>query len=258
MDPEESAAVRVSEVGGTLVVTISRADRSNALSAEVVGGLHAALMSIHSGVRCVLLNSEGERTFSAGADLSSLDDGGRAIMAMDLFGIFDRIERLDVPVVAAVQGHALGGGFELALCADLVLASEQAVFGLPETGLGLAPGIAMVRLQQHVGAHVAKELAMTGRRLSAAEAHALGLVNSVVQSDRLEREALDLCALLGQRSAEALRTVKRAFNRTLASDWTYVREAMSGSLRSPDVAEGLDAYRQGRPPTFDLPTSDGA
>jgi len=251
-DPQHGPPVEVGHAGRTLVVTINRPHQSNTLTSEVVAALHEALLQARDPeVRCVLLAGAGDRTFSAGADLSALDDGGRSIREMDLFGLFDRIEQLDVPVVAAVNGYALGGGFELTLCADLVVASERAVFGLPETSLGIAPGIAMVRLHHHIGIHAAKELAMTGRRLSAVEAHKWGLVNSVVPADELEHEARSLCDLLVQRSAKGLRTVKRAFNRYLASDWTYVRESMGGVLLATDVVEGIAAFREKRPPEFE-------
>jgi enoyl-CoA hydratase len=170
---------------------------------------------------------------------------------MDLYGLFELVEQLPVPVVAAVQGKSIGGGFELALVADLTVASSEASFTLPETNLGLAPGIAMVRLHRQIGLQRAKLLAFTGATLSAQEALELGLVVNVVAPEDLSRETFGLAWRIARRSPIGVRVTKRAMNRESAvADWRHVRTAMSEVFDSEDLVEGLSAFRERRSPTF--------
>lgn len=238
--------------GTVLELIIDDEEHRNPLSAETVWGLRAGLGRVRTDdLRCVVVRSIGETVFCAGADLSTLRDGGRQVLEMDLFGLFAEVETCAAPVVVAVQGAALGGGFELALCADLVFAAPESEFGLPETTLGLAPGIAMVRLYREIGHHRAMELALTRRRLSATEAAALGLVNRVVERDALVAAALTVAADVASRAPLGVRATKRAMNRERGGDdWAHVRAAMEGLFRTADLAEGLDAFAQRRPPVF--------
>jgi len=236
-----------------LDVLVNETERHNPFSAETIGGLIEAFefARLSPDVRCVLIRTAGEKVFMSGADLDTVLDGGAEISRLDLFGMFEKLEKLDVPVVCAVQGPALGGGFEFAICCDLVVAAEEAEFGLPETGLGLAPGIAMIRLHQEIGRHLSKELAFTGRRLKAREAASLGLVNRVVSRDRLLKEARALCAEVAERAPVAIRVTKRAINREWGgADWAFVREAMDGIFLTRDCDEGVKAFKEHRRPSF--------
>lgn len=187
----------------------------------------------------------------SGADLDTVIDGAAELIRLDLFGMFEKLENVEVPVVCAVQGLALGGGFEFAICCDLVVAAEDSQFGLPETGIGLAPGIAMIRLHQEIGRHLTKELAFTSRRLSAPEAASLGLVNRVVPRDQLLKEARTLCAEIAQRAPVAVRVTKRAVNREWGgADWAFVREAMTDVFDTLDSKEGVRAFKERRQTRF--------
>jgi enoyl-CoA hydratase/carnithine racemase len=199
----------------------------------------------------VLVHTAGDAVFLAGADLDTLADRASELMRIGLFDLFEEMEALPVPVVTAVQGLALGGGFEFALCSDLVVAAEQAVFGLPETSLGLAPGIGMLRLGREIGTHLAKELAFTGRRISAQQALDLHLVNRVVPRSRLLLETRQLAREIADRAPIGVRITKEALNRPrTADDWTYLRSSMRQVFDSDDLQEGLTAFRQRRPAHF--------
>jgi enoyl-CoA hydratase len=245
--------VRRRDEGAVAWLVVDNAARANSLSPSVVAGLRAHLLDVGNdpSVRCVVLASEG-RAFSAGADLDTLADDARVLQQIDVFGLFELVERVERPVIASVQGAALGGGFELCLVADLVVASEEATFGLPETVLGLAPGIALIRLPQLVGRHRAKELSLTSRRWTAAEGLELGFVNRVVPAADLERETQALADEVAGRAPLAVRLVKRGFNHPLGGpDWAFVREGMGRLFVSHDLDAGLDAFRRRVEPTFE-------
>ena len=238
---------------GVAWLTIDNPARANSLSPGVVRDLRQHLLdvAVDASVRVVVLGSVGP-TFSAGADLATFRDGRRELQDIDVFGLFELIERVERPVIASVCGPALGGGFELCLVADLVVAAESAVFGLPETTLGLAPGIALIRLPQLVGRHRAKEISLTDRRWTAAEGLELGFVNRVVPTDQLTAETARLAAEVAGRAPLAARLVKRAYNFGLGGpDWAFVREGMGRLFSSRDLVEGLDAFGDRRSPTFE-------
>lgn len=249
----DAPAVRRERDGDVLKLVIENEERANALSSEIVVGLREGLRAAERdhGVGCVLISSAGGRAFSAGADLALLHDGGRMLREIDFFGLFEEIERLSKPVVTAVQGVAVGGGFELCLVADLVVASTRATFGLPETTIGVAPGIAMVRLHQLVGRHLTKALAWTGRRLDAEEAYRLGIVARLCEPEALDAGAAETAHEIARRAPLAVRLVKRAVNRSLVpEDWELVREGTDTILRSDDLQEGLLAWQEKRVPRF--------
>ncbi len=235
-----------------LEIVVDEPERRNPLSPEVVDGIRQGLARVRiDDIRAVVIRSSGTSVFIAGADLSTLRDGAKQLLAMNLFGLFEEIEKCDAPVICAVQGKALGGGFELAIVSDLVIASPDAEFGLPETTLGIAPGIAMVRLHHEIGRHRTFELAFTKRRLSAAEALDLGIVTSIVEADALRDTALDLARSIAARAPLGVRATKRAVNRDLGGDdWAHVRASMEALFRTRDLTEGLDAFEARRPPTF--------
>ena len=251
-DAAATGTVRRHDEGAVAWLVIDNASRANSLSPAVVRSLRTHLLDAgnDAAVRCIVLASEGS-TFSAGADLATLADGARELQEIDVFGLFELIERLERPVIASVQGAALGGGFELCLVADLVVASADATFGLPETRLGLAPGIALIRLPQLVGRHRAKEISLTGRRWTAAEALELGFVNRVVAAADLAEATRRLADEVAARAPLAVRLVKRGYNHPLGGpDWAFVREGMGRLFVSEDLESGLAAFREKSDPVF--------
>ena len=185
------------EVGHIGVLTINRPEAYNALNGAVIAELTAALDDIAAKtIRCLIITGAGEKSFVAGADISEMKD-----MNTEQAEVFsaagnvamEKLERLPMPVIAAINGFALGGGLEIALACDLRICSENAVFGLPEVGLGIPPGYGGVqRLARIIGLAKAKELAFTADRVKAPEALSLGLVNAVYPLEELMDAAFKL------------------------------------------------------------------
>lgn len=176
------AVIDIEEHADRVVVTLNRPDRRNAIDAEMVRALHEVCAALESRPKLLLLTGGAAGTFAAGADIAQLRDRGRddALAGINI-GLFERIRRLPLPSLAAVDGPALGGGAELAYACDLRICTGRAYFGQPEVRLGIIAGAgACYRLPALVGETVAKELLFTGRRVPAAEALALRLVNRVV------------------------------------------------------------------------------
>src|SRR5579864_6773155 len=178
--------------GPVMTVTINRPDQRNALSPTVSRGLRAALAAADNDdeARVVVLRGAGERAFCAGADLSALTHGD-GFLALheargEIAGVFEDLWALGKPTIARVQGYALAGGFGLALACDLVIASDDAVFGTPEINVGLWPFMITVPLLRAMPPKRALELMMTGRRVAADEAERIGFVTRVVESDALD------------------------------------------------------------------------
>jgi len=202
-------------VQGTEVLRINRPDKRNALNLALVQALHRVLDDLQEDrdLRSVVLAAAGEH-FMAGADIAELRGRGvvEALASIN-GGLFRRVEELPVPVIAAVRGYALGGGCELALAADIRICGRSARFGQPEVGLGIIPGAgATYRLPLAVGMARAKEMIFTGRILDAAEAGRIGLVNRVVEDERVEAEAMETAEAIGRQGAEAVRLAKIALN----------------------------------------------
>lgn len=207
--------VRCERRGKVAILTIDRPEKKNALSLEVVRCFHKLLVDLEADQELggVILRGEGEN-FVAGADIGQLKerDVGDALGAIN-GGLFHRIEKLHVPVIASIDGYALGGGCELALACDLRVATERAILGQPEVGLGIIPGAgATYRLPRLVGMGRAKDLIFTGRLVPAEEAHAMGLVDRVVPAHRLEEETSALMEGILKQGSTAIRLAKLALN----------------------------------------------
>ncbi|MBQ1442933.1 MAG: enoyl-CoA hydratase/isomerase family protein [Renibacterium sp.] len=252
--------------GAVLTVTVNRPGAMNALSQELVEELwrlSGELLSLGTDgvwpVRGVILTGAGEKAFVAGADIAEMAEMspaegeayGRRMQEVTL-----RLEGVPVPVIAAVNGYALGGGCELAMACDLIYASAKAQFGQPEVSLGLVPGFGgSVRLQQRIGIGMARELIYTGRRIGATESHRIGLANAVFD-DRpalLAGARATLDEITG-RSAPAVANCKATINAAAGlpvPDGLDV-EAHSFNLafRTADMREGTRAFLQKRPPVF--------
>jgi enoyl-CoA hydratase/carnithine racemase len=238
---------------GVLHVVLNRPRKRNAFDLDMVRSLTRTIDARPAGTRAIVLS--GGSFFCAGADISvygrgDLGDIGELTRAAGV--LVETIATVPVPVIAAVEGMALGGGFEVVLAADLVVAGDTAEFGLPEASLGLIPGWGGTqRLTAQVGARKAKQLIMLGQRLPAAQASALGLVNEVVPAGAGVQRALELAAVLAGSSASALAATKDLVSgaeRALAYD--DERATLMELFTSADGVEGVAAFVEKRPADF--------
>jgi enoyl-CoA hydratase len=245
---------------GIARITVNRPDKLNALNAIVIAELGDAVTRIEtdSAVRGVILTGAGPKAFVAGADIGELTDqgatGGRA-RALAGQQVFRRLERCGKPVIAAVNGFALGGGCELAMACHLRVASEQAKFGQPEVKLGIAPGYGgTVRLPRLVGKGRALELLLTGEIIDVQEALRIGLVNRVVPADRLLPEAESVLRSILANGPLAIRACLEAVDNGLEMtvDQALLFEANYFGLLSAteDMREGTRAFVEKRKPSF--------
>ena len=204
---------------GVATITVNRPDKLNALNADVIAGLERAFEDVGQdpGIRAVILTGAGDRAFVAGADigeLQALDPRESRTFVERGHALMRRIERLGKPVIAAVNGFALGGGCELALACTLRLASDAAMLGLPEVKLGLIPGYGGTqRLARQVGRGRALHMMLTGDPVNAEQAQAMGLVNSVHAADELSAVATKLAGKLAAGAPLAMAAIMRSVNR---------------------------------------------
>ncbi|MEU7905561.1 enoyl-CoA hydratase/isomerase family protein [Actinoplanes sp. NPDC049118] len=222
------ATIAVEELDDRVVVTLRRPEARNAINAAMIRELHEVCAGLEENPRLLLLTGAGG-VFAAGADIAELRARGRDQALQGINSrLFDRIARLPMPTVAAVDGYALGGGAELAYACDIRLASPAATFGNPEPGLGiLAAAGATWRLRDLVGASVAKQVLLAGRRLTAEDAWRLGLVAEVVPADDLLKRAHALLDRMTRSSALALRLTK------------LVTDAPGGHPVTDDLAQAI-------------------
>ena len=244
--------------GGVTLVRLNRPEALNALNSQLLGELSAALdvAEADEAVRCVVLTGS-ERAFAAGADIKEMSTKTYAEMfKQDFFGASARrIEQFRKPIVAAVAGYALGGGCELAMMCDFIIAAETAKFGQPEINLGVAPGIGGTqRLTRFVGKSKAMEMILTGRMMDAAEAERAGLVSRVVPADKLVEEALAAAAKIAGQSPLAVmmnkELVETAYETTLAAGVAVERRLFHSLFAFDDQKEGMAAFVEKRKPDF--------
>lgn len=239
------------------LVTLNRPEALNALGLRVMEEVVAAFEELDRdpGVGCVVLTGS-EKAFAAGADIKEMRP--RSYMDMylsDWFTAWDRLGQVRTPTVAAVAGYALGGGCELAMLCDVLLAADTAVFGQPEIRLGVIPGIGgSQRLTRAVGKAKAMELCLTGRTMDAAEAERAGLVSRIVPADRLLAEAWEVAGTVAAMSKPvammAKESVNRAFETTLAEGVRFERRLFHAVFATADQKEGMSAFVEKRPPEF--------
>ena len=256
----EFETIKVERDGHLLWITLNRPHRLNAFNDVMLEELNAALDMAEQdeGVRCVIITGEGDRAFSAGADLTMFPQltPAKAVEAAKMGQrTFARIESFPKPVVAAINGYALGGGLELAMACDFRVAAEHAELGNPEIKLGIIPGWGGTqRLVRLVGLAKAKELAMLGDRISAEEALKIGLVNKVVPYEELRDAARDLAKRLADGPPVALRLIKQALNYASiipVDVGTWLEAGFFGVLFSTkDMREGIEAFMSKRTPEF--------
>jgi enoyl-CoA hydratase len=240
------------------VVLMKRPKQLNALSGELMGAVVDALRTLDADgeIRAIVLGG-GERAFAAGADIAELAEGTPiSLYENRRIDAWDSIRGLRTPVVAAVSGYCLGGGCELAMLCDTVVASETALFGQPEINLGVLPGAGGTqRLTRAVGKAVAMDMILTGRMLSAREALSFGLVARVVAREAWLDEAKRLAAAIAAKGPIAVRLAKEsvdaAFESPLAVGIELERRAFYLARASEDATEGLEAFVEKRPPSFE-------
>jgi enoyl-CoA hydratase len=239
------------------IVLLNRPEALNALNDEVMTALVDALVELDEDdeIRCIVLGGS-EKAFAAGADIGQMAEAS----AMDMYEArridrWDAIRRIRTPLVAAVSGFCLGGGNELAMACDLIIASETARFGQPETGLGIIPGAGGTqRLTRAIGKAKAMDVILSGRFLTAEEAERAGLVARVVAKEAWLEEAKAVARAIAEKGPIAQRlakeSVNRAYESTLETGLDYERKALYLAFASEDAREGLTAFTEKRKPDF--------
>jgi enoyl-CoA hydratase len=251
------AVVEIERRDNVALVTLNRPEARNAISPEVSQTMAGILDEVEADqtLRAVVLTGKGE-VFSAGADLKVVASGRANDIASGKGGFAGVANRdFPKPIIAAVQGPALAGGFEIVLSCDLVVAAETARFGIPEVKRGLmAAAGGLIRLPKRVPLAVALELAMTGDPIDAQRALALGLVNRVVPADRVVDEAIALANTIGENSPIAVRQsrqlVREAAELSETEGWKRTIELMMPVFQSGDSIEGATAFAEKRPPVW--------
>ena len=244
------------EVEGAVgVLTINRPKALNALNSGVLDELNTALDAVDlDTVRCLILTGAGQKSFVAGADIGEMSTLTKA--EGEAFGkkgndVFRKLETFPIPVIAAVNGFALGGGCEISMSCDIRICSDNAVFGQPEVGLGITPGFGGTqRLARTVGVGMAKQMIYTARNIKADEALRIGLVNAVYPQEELMPAAKKLAASIAKNAPIAVRNCKKAINDGLQVDMDQaivIEEKLFGDcFESYDQKEGMAAFLEKR------------
>jgi len=245
---------------GIATITFNRPKALNALNGALLNEFAAALEEIdgNEDIRVLVLTGGGEKSFVAGADISEI--AAYNTLQAKLFArkgqsIINRLQNMSIPVIAAVNGFALGGGSEIALACDFIYAAENAMFGLPEINLGIIPGFGGTqRLARVVGPGIAKEMIFTGKMIPAERAAAIGMVNKVCAADALMEKVLKTAGVIASRGKVSLRAAKQAINSGLNTDLaTGLKievDAFALCMASIDAREGTSAFLEKRKAIF--------
>ena len=237
------------------IITINRPKALNALNSAVLDELDKTLDAVdQEAIRCLILTGAGEKSFVAGADIGEMSTLTKA--EGEAFGkkgndVFRKLETFPIPVIAAVNGFALGGGCEISMSCDIRICSENAVFGQPEVGLGITPGFGGTqRLARIVGTGKAKEMIYGARNIKAEEAYRIGLVNNVYPAEELMPAAKKLASTIARNAPIAVRNCKRAINEGIQVDMDQaivIEEKLFGScFETCDQKEGMNAFLEKR------------
>jgi enoyl-CoA hydratase len=254
----EYETIQVSKEGALGIIILNRPQAMNALSNALVKELISALTDFEKddGVRCLVM-AGSERAFSAGADIKEMADMTAVQMSMSghFFPLWDRVGRFPKPIVGALSGFVLGGGLELAMSLDVLVASETTQLGQPEIDIGVMPGGGGTqRLTRAVGKSKAMEMILTGKRIGAEEAKMLGLVSRVVPKEAYLEEAKKVANEIASKSPVATRLAKMAVNKAfevgLSNGVDFERELFYLLFASEDAKEGMHAFMDKRKPTF--------
>ena len=244
------------EVEGQIgIITINRPKALNALNSAVLDELGKTLDAVdQEAIRCLILTGAGEKSFVAGADIGEMSTLTKA--EGEAFGkkgndVFRKLETFPIPVIAAVNGFALGGGCEISMSCDIRICSENAVFGQPEVGLGITPGFGGTqRLARIVGTGKAKEMIYGARNIKAEEAYRIGLVNNVYPAEELMPAAKKLASTIARNAPIAVRNCKRAINEGIQVDMDQaivIEEKLFGRcFETCDQKEGMNAFLEKR------------
>ena len=251
--------IRLEVEGDLAIITIARPEKLNALDYEMVLSLENAAFHVEAqpGVRVCIITGEGEKSFCAGGDIeawsqwSPLDFGNAWVRHGHR--AFDALARLRQPLIAALNGHTLGGGLELAATADFRISEEHVKLGAPETGLGIIPGWSGTqRTVRRFGSQLVRRMALLGDVFTAAEGLALGLVDLVVPRGGSMAAAKNMAERLAKRGPAATQATKMLINAAEGEEAERVLEALAGAVAagSSDLREGIAAFREKRPPKF--------
>ncbi len=245
---------------GTLIITINRPDKLNALNKDTIAELSTALKSAEKdkAVKVIILTGSGQKAFVAGADISEFAhfsvEQGKELSANGHKVLFDLAEQLNKPVIAAVNGFALGGGLELAMSCHIRVASDNAKMGLPEVSLGVIPGYGGTqRLANLVGKGKALEMIMTADMINAADALQWGLVNYVTTQDALIAKCEEIAEKIKQRSGSAIASAIRSVNASTTdgvNGYLVEIDEFGKCFGTPDFKEGTGAFLEKRKPNF--------
>ena len=245
--------------GALARIAVDRPDKLNALTPAMIAALGAIAGRIDADddIRAVVLSATGPRAFCVGADIDAWADAGPLDMwrhwVRDGHAVFDRLSRLRPPTIAAIEGLALGGGLELAASADLRIGGADAVFGLPEADVGVAPGWSGTqRLVRALGPAPVKLMALAGERLDAAAAERVGLLHRAVPAGTALDAALAMAARIAARAPVAVQLTKQLINAAVGEDTAATLEALAAGVvgGTQDIREGVASFREGRPPAF--------
>lgn len=243
---------------GITVLKISAPKSLNALNSTILKELDDFVGHLDAQTRVLIITGDGEKSFVAGADISEMahlnEPQGQEFGRLGA-QVFRRIELLPIPVIAAVNGFALGGGCELAMACDIRIASSKAKFGQPEVGLGIIPGFSgTYRLPKLIGQGYAKEMIYTGKVIRADEALRIGLVNAVYEPEELMSKAMEMAAMMLKNAAIAIRLAKQSINEGYdldADDAIALENKLFGQcFATKDQKEGMDAFLNKRPAAF--------
>ena len=249
--------ILVDRADAVATVTINRPDKLNALNWALINELAEKLEALDhdDAIRCIVLTGAGERAFAAGADIAQMANASAAQMALGPFEGWDHIRRIRKPIIAAVEGYALGGGNELAMHADIIIASETAKFGQPEILLGIMPGAGGTqRLARTLGKFRAMEICLTGDQYTARQMEAWGLVNHVVSAGQALAEARKLAEKIASRAPIATLLTKEAiltaFETPLEAGLAHEKRLFAMLFSTDDQKEGMAAFVEKRPAKF--------
>ena len=239
-------------------ITLNRPKALNALNSQVMHEVTGAAAEFDAdpGIGAIIITGAGGKAFAAGADIKEMSElSFSEVFDTDFFAAWGRLAAVRTPLIAAVAGYALGGGCELAMMCDVLIAADTAKFGQPEITLGVLPGMGgSQRLTRAIGKAKAMDLILTGRMIDAAEAERSGLVSRVVPAEDLMTEAAAVATTISQMSRSAARMAKEAVNRAFESSLTegllYERRLFHSTFATEDQSEGMAAFIDKRPPTF--------
>ncbi len=249
----------ITEVKGKVgIITLNRPKALNALNSALISELNAALNAYEAdpNIGAIILTGN-EKAFAAGADIREMKDKTfDEVTSKNFLHDWDHINTITKPIIAAVSGFALGGGFEYALLSDIIIASETAKFSLPETTIGVIPGLGGTqRLAQAIGKSKAMEMILTGRMIDSSEAERAGIVARVVPTEKLQEEALVLATKIASLSQPVIKAAKKAvlsaYEMPMAQGAVNERTLFHSMFKLHDQKEGMAAFLEKRPPKFE-------